>query len=336
MKVAINGFGRIGRMTLRALQGKKDIEVVAINDLTEIDLLTHLFKYDSSHGKFSGTVEHDGRYIVVNGSKILLLNERAPEKLPWKELDIDVVIESTGRFTQRDLAQLHITAGAKKVLITAPATGNVKTIVAGVNNEKITAEDTILSTASCTTNCIAPLLYLLDNEYGIASGFMSTIHAFTMDQMLQDGPHKDFRRARAATQSIIPTTTGAAKAIGDVLPNLKGKLDGFSYRVPVIDGSIADMSLNLVKHASAEEINELFKYHASNGLKGVLEYTEEPLVSADILGNTHSSIIDGTLTRSIGNLVKVVSWYDNEVGISNRLAELTVELAGKVNDLVEA
>lgn len=336
MKVAINGFGRIGRMTLRALQDKKDIEVVAINDLTEIDLLTHLFKYDTSHGKFSGTVEHDDRYIVVNGRQILLLNERAPEKLPWKELQVDVVIESTGRFTQRELAQLHINAGAKKVLITAPATGNVKTIVAGVNNEEITEADNILSTASCTTNCIAPLLYLLDKEYGIASGFMSTIHAFTMDQMLQDGPHKDFRRARAATQSIIPTTTGAAKAIGDVLPGLKGKLDGFSYRVPVIDGSIADMSLNLVKHASAEEINELFKYHASNGLKGVLEYTEEPLVSADILGNTHSSIIDGTLTRAIGNLVKVVSWYDNEVGISNRLAELTVELAGKVNSLVEA
>ncbi|SFE46457.1 glyceraldehyde-3-phosphate dehydrogenase (NAD+) [Chitinophaga sp. CF118] len=336
MKVAINGFGRIGRMTLRALQDKKDIEVVAINDLTDIQLLTHLFKYDSSHGKFAGTVEQKDQYIIVNGRKILLLNERAPEKLPWKDLQIDVVIESTGRFTQRDLAQLHIAAGAKKVLITAPATGNVKTIVAGVNQEQITEADTILSTASCTTNCIAPLLYLLDNEYGIASGFMSTIHAFTMDQMLQDGPHKDFRRARAATQSIIPTTTGAAKAIGDVLPALKGKLDGFSYRVPVIDGSIADMSLNLVKKASAEEINELFKYHASNSLKGVLEYTEEQLVSADILGNTHSSIIDGTLTRSIGNLVKVVSWYDNEVGISNRLAELTVELAGKVNNLVEA
>jgi len=336
MKVAINGFGRIGRMTLRALVHKKDIEVVAINDLTDIRLLTHLFKYDTSHGKFPGTVEHQEQYIVVNGRKILLLNERAPEKLPWKELQIDVVIESTGRFTQRDLAQLHITAGAKKVLITAPATGNVKTIVAGVNNEQITAADTILSTASCTTNCIAPLLYLLDKEYGIESGFMSTIHAFTMDQMLQDGPHKDFRRARAATQSIIPTTTGAAKAIGDVLPALKGKMDGFSYRVPVIDGSIADMSVNLVKQASAKEINELFKYHASNSLKGVLEYTEEPLVSADILGNTHSSIIDGTLTRAIGNLVKVVSWYDNEVGISNRLAELTVELAGKANSLVEA
>jgi len=336
MKVAINGFGRIGRMTLRALVHKKDIEVVAINDLTDIQLLTHLFKYDTSHGKFPGTVEQQEQYIVVNGRKILLLNERAPEKLPWKELQIDVVIESTGRFTQRDLAQLHITAGAKKVLITAPATGNVKTIVAGVNNEQITAADTILSTASCTTNCIAPLLYLLDKEYGIESGFMSTIHAFTMDQMLQDGPHKDFRRARAATQSIIPTTTGAAKAIGDVLPALKGRMDGFSYRVPVIDGSIADMSVNLVKQASAKEINELFKFHASNSLKGVLEYTEEPLVSADILGNTHSSIIDATLTRAIGKLVKVVSWYDNEVGISNRLAELTVELAGKANNLVEA
>jgi glyceraldehyde 3-phosphate dehydrogenase len=336
MKVAINGFGRIVRMTLRALQNKKGIEVVAINDLTEIGLLTHLFKYDSSHGKFSGTVSHNDRHIVVNGQEILLLNERAPEKLPWKDLDVDVVIESTGRFTQRELAQLHITAGAKKVLITAPATGNVKTIVAGVNNEDITAADDILSTASCTTNCIAPPLYLLDKEYGIESGFMSTVHAFTMDQMLQDGPHKDYRRARAATQSIIPTTTGAAKAIGDVLPGLKGKLDGFSYRVPVIDGSIADMSLNLVKKVSAAELNEFFKYHAENSLKGILEYTEEPLVSADILGNTNSSIIDGTLTRAIGNLVKVVSWYDNEVGISNRLAELTVELANKVDNLVEA
>jgi glyceraldehyde 3-phosphate dehydrogenase len=222
---------------------------------------------------------------------------------------------------------LHINAGAKKVLITAPATGNVKTIVAGVNNDWITEDDQILSTASCTTNCIAPLLYLLEKEYRIASGFMSTIHAFTMDQMLQDGPHKDYRRARAATQSIIPTTTGAAKAIGDVLPGLKGKLDGFSYRVPVIDGSLVDLSVNLVKQASAGEVNELFRHHADSSLKGILEYTEEPFVSADILGNTHSSIVDGTLTRNIGNLVKVNAWYDNEVGISNRLAELTVELA---------
>jgi glyceraldehyde 3-phosphate dehydrogenase len=334
MKVAINGFGRIGRMTLRALLDKKNIEVVAINDLTDIQLLAHLFKYDTSHGKFPGTVEQKDNYIIVNGHKIRLINERAPEKLPWKDLQIDVVIESTGRFTQKEQAALHLAAGAKKVLITAPATGGVKTIVAGVNNDEITDADSILSTASCTTNCIAPVLYLLDKEYGIESGFMSTVHAFTMDQMLQDGPHKDFRRARAATQSIIPTTTGAAKAIGDVLPGLKGKMDGFSYRVPVIDGSIADMSINLVKKASAAEINELFKYHAANSLKGILEYTEEQLVSADILGNTHSSVLDGTLTRTIGHLVKVVSWYDNEVGISNRLAELTVELAEKASNLI--
>jgi glyceraldehyde 3-phosphate dehydrogenase len=329
MKVAINGFGRIGRMTLRALQNKEGVEVVAINDLTEPALLAHLFKYDTSHGKFPGTVTQQENSFIVNGKSILLLSEREPEKLPWQQLGIDVVIESTGRFTDKSKAQLHITAGAKKVLITAPATGNVKTIVAGVNNHQITAADEILSTASCTTNCIAPLLYLLDKEYGIVSGFMSTIHAFTMDQMLQDGPHKDYRRARAATQSIIPTTTGAAKAIGDVLPALKGKMDGFSYRVPVIDGSIADMSLNLVKHPSAAEINELFRHHAATSMAGIVEYTEEPFVSADILGNTHSSILDASLTRNIGNLVKVVAWYDNEVGISNRLAELTAAMAEK-------
>ncbi|NML21173.1 type I glyceraldehyde-3-phosphate dehydrogenase [Pseudoflavitalea sp. G-6-1-2] len=336
MKVAINGFGRIGRMTLRALLNKKDIEVVAINDLTDSKLLAHLFKYDTSHGKFAGTVELQDQYIVVDDQKIVLLNERAPEKLPWEDLGIDVVIESTGRFTQREQAQLHIAAGAKKVLITAPATGNVKTIAMGVNDDEITEADEILSTASCTTNCIAPVLYLIDKEFGIESGFMSTVHAFTMDQMLQDGPHKDFRRARAATQSIIPTTTGAAKAIGDVLPALKGKMDGFSYRVPVIDGSIADMSLNLLRPASANTINEFLKHHANTSLKGVLEYTEEPFVSADILGNTHSSIVDGSLTRSIDKLVKIVSWYDNEVGISNRIAEMTVELAGKVNKLATA
>lgn len=327
MKLAINGFGRIGRMTLRALLNKKNVEVVAINDLTESKLLAHLFKYDTSHGKFAGTVELQDQYLIVNDQKILLLSERAPEKLPWKDLQADVVIESTGRFTQKENAQLHIQAGAKKVLITAPATGDVKTIAMGVNNDQITAADEILSTASCTTNCIAPVLYLIDKEYGIESGFMSTVHAFTMDQMLQDGPHKDFRRARTATQSIIPTTTGAAKAIGDVLPNLKGKMDGFSYRVPVIDGSIADMSLNLVKKASAKEINELLKHHANTSLKGVLEYTEEQFVSADILGNTNSSIVDGTLTRSIDKLVKIVSWYDNEVGISNRIAEMAAQLA---------
>lgn len=327
MRVAINGFGRIGRMTLRALQDKKDVQVVAVNDLTDVKLLAHLLKYDSSHGKFPGTiVQHDDK-IIVNDQEILFLSEKDPQKLPWGALQVDVVIESTGRFTQKEAAQAHITAGASKVLITAPASGGVKTVVVGVNDKIMDKDDQILSTASCTTNCIAPLLYVLEKEYGITAGFMSTVHAFTMDQMLQDGPHKDYRRARAATQSIIPTTTGAAKAIGDVLPGLKGKLDGFSYRVPVIDGSIAELSVNLIKPATAEEINDLFKSYATTSLKGVLEYTEEPLVSADILGNTHSSVMDGTLTRSIGNLVKVVAWYDNEVGISNRLAEMTVALA---------
>ncbi|SEJ39975.1 glyceraldehyde-3-phosphate dehydrogenase (NAD+) [Dyadobacter koreensis] len=326
MKIAINGFGRIGRMTLRALQNKENVEVVAINDLTDIKTLTHLLKYDSSHGHFPGQVSEDGTNIIVNGRSITLLSEKDPAKLPWGNLDIDVVIESTGRFTEKEKAQAHINAGAKKVLITAPATGGVQTIVSGVNNEVINSEDAIFSTASCTTNAIAPVLHILDKEYGIESGYMSTVHAFTADQVLQDAPHRDLRRARAASQSIIPTTTGAAKAIGDVLPNLKGKLDGFSYRVPVVDGSIVDLSLNLSKEVSVQEINDLFKSYAENQLKGVLEYTEEQFVSVDILGNTHSSIVDGTLTRSIGKIVKVVAWYDNEVGISNRIAELVSEI----------
>jgi glyceraldehyde 3-phosphate dehydrogenase len=326
MKIAINGFGRIGRMTLRALQNKKDVQVVAINDLTDIKTLTHLLKYDSSHGHFPGTVSEDGTHIIVNDVKIQLLSEKNPENLPWKALGIDVVIESTGRFTDRRQAQAHINSGARKVLITAPATGGVKTIVSGVNNALIDGIDNIYSTASCTTNAIAPVLQILDKTYGIESGYMSTVHAFTADQSLQDAPHRDLRRARAASQSIIPTTTGAAKAIGEVLPSLKGKLDGFSYRVPVTDGSIADLSVNLIKPASADEINALLKSHADGEMKGVLEYTEEQLVSVDILGNTHSSIVDGTLTRSIGNIVKIVAWYDNEVGISNRISELVSEL----------
>lgn len=326
MKIAINGFGRIGRMTLRALQNKENVEIVAINDLTDIKTLTHLLKYDSSHGHFPGQVSEDGSNIRVNGKDIILLSEKDPEKLPWKNLEIDVVIESTGRFTDRQHAQSHINAGAKKVLITAPATGGVKTIVSGVNNDIIVADDNIYSTASCTTNAIAPVLYVLDKEFGIESGYMSTVHAFTADQVLQDAPHRDLRRARAASQSIIPTTTGAAKAIGDVLTGLKGKLDGFSYRVPVVDGSIVDLSLNLSTEVSADEINDVLKKYASNELNGVLEYTEEQFVSVDILGNSHSSIVDGTLTRSIGKIVKVVAWYDNEVGISNRISELVSEI----------
>ncbi|NLR56869.1 type I glyceraldehyde-3-phosphate dehydrogenase [Chitinophaga polysaccharea] len=321
MKVAINGFGRIGRMTLRALQHKTAIEVVAINDLTDAATLAHLFKYDSAHGHFPGTVEAGNGSITVNGKIITLLNEKDPAQLPWKKLGIDVVIESTGRFTDRAKAQAHIDAGAQKVLITAPASGGVKTIVHGVNNELI-GNDNIYSTASCTTGSIAPVLLILDKEFGITSGFMSTVHAFTADQQLQDAPHRDLRRARAATHSIIPTTTGAAKAIGEVLPNLKGKMDGYSYRVPVIDGSIVDITVNLSREASVDELNTLFKQYATGSLKGILAYTEEQFVSADIIGNTHSSIIDGTLTKSLGKTVKVVAWYDNETGISNRISEL--------------
>jgi glyceraldehyde 3-phosphate dehydrogenase len=325
MKIAINGFGRIGRMTLRALQNKTDIEVVAVNDLTDLNTLIHLLKYDSAHGRFPGTVDQQDGAMLVNGKKILLLSEKDPKQLPWKDLGIDVVIESTGRFTDRSAAQAHIEAGAKKVLITAPATGGIKTIVQGVNNQMI-GGDQIYSTASCTTGGIAPVLYILDKEFGIESGYMATVHAFTADQHLQDAPHKDLRRARSAPHSIIPTTTGAAKAIGDVLPELKGKMDGFSYRVPVIDGSIVDLSINLKKEVSVKELNELFKNYADGPLKGVLQYTEEQFVSADILGNTHSSIVDGNLTRSIGKLVKVVAWYDNEVGISNRISELVSKI----------
>jgi glyceraldehyde 3-phosphate dehydrogenase len=325
MKIAINGFGRIGRMTLRALQNKTDIEVVAVNDLTDLNTLIHLLKYDSAHGRFPGTVDQQDGAMLVNGKKILLLSEKDPKQLPWKDLGIDVVIESTGRFTDRSAAQAHIEAGAKKVLITAPATGGIKTIVQGVNNQMI-GGDQIYSTASCTTGGIAPVLYILDKEFGIESGYMATVHAFTADQHLQDAPHKDLRRARSAPHSIIPTTTGAAKAIGDVLPELKGKMDGFSYRVPVIDGSIVDLSINLKKEVSVKELNELFKNYADGPLKGILQYTEEQFVSADILGNTHSSIVDGNLTRSIGKLVKVVAWYDNEVGISNRISELVSKI----------
>ncbi|MBV8253633.1 MAG: type I glyceraldehyde-3-phosphate dehydrogenase [Chitinophaga sp.] len=326
MKIAINGFGRIGRMTMRALLQQPGAEVVAINDLADVNTLAHLFKFDSAHGKFNGTVAVEDGHLVINDKRILLLNERNPESLPWKDLGVYAVIESTGRFTAKDKAAAHITAGAKKVLITAPATGGVKTIVDGVNNHLISPEDEIISSASCTTNCIAPVLHVLDKAYGIESGYMTTIHAFTMDQMLQDGPHKDLRRARAATQSIIPTTTGAARAIGDVLPGLKGRLDGFSYRVPVIDGSIAELTVNLRQTVTATTINQLLQHHAATDLQGIMEYGTEPLVSVDIIGNTHSTIVDSLLTTVIGNTARVVAWYDNEVGISNRLASMVTTL----------
>ena len=308
-------------MTLRALQYKTSLEVVAINDLTDVVTLAHLLKYDTAHGRFPGEVLAEPEGIRVNGKLIRMLKEKDPSRLPWKELEVDLVIESTGRFADKGLAMAHIDAGARKVLITAPATGGVRTIVHGVNDDTI-GDELIYSTASCTTGCIAPLMQILDREYGVESGYMVTVHAFTADQNLQDAPHRDLRRARAATYSIIPTTTGAAKAIGDVLPGLRGKMDGYSYRVPVIDASVVDLSINLKQEVSVKELNEKLKHYSSNSLKGILEYTEEQLVSSDILGNTHSSVVDGGLTKVIGKMVKLVAWYDNEVGISNRISEL--------------
>ncbi|WP_118976428.1 type I glyceraldehyde-3-phosphate dehydrogenase [Taibaiella koreensis] len=321
MRIGINGFGRIGRMIFRAMQSHPEIEVVAINDLADAPILAHLLQYDSAHGRFPGEVSAAEGMLLVDGKRIQLLRERDPAQLPWQSLRVDLVVEATGRFTDKQAAAGHIHAGAGKVLITAPATGGVKTIVHGVNNELI-GGDLIYCTASCTTGAIAPVLSVLDKEFGVESGYMVTVHAFTADQNLQDAPHKDLRRARAASYAIIPTSTGAAKAIGEVLPRLKGKLDGCSYRVPVIDVSIADLSVNLLREVSSDEVNQVLQHYAGTSLKGIMAYTEEQLVSADLLGNTHSSIVDGSLTKAIGKLVKVAAWYDNEVGISNRIAEL--------------
>ena len=327
MKVAINGFGRIGRVAFRYLQQKSNVEVVAINDLTDNPTLAHLLKYDSIHGNFNGEVTADAESITVNGKRIRAFAEKDPSKLPWGELGIDVVLESTGRFTDASTASTHITAGAKKVVISAPATGDVKTIVLGVNDSILDGSETILSNASCTTNCLAPMVKVLDDAFGLEKGFMTTIHAYTSDQNLQDAPHKDLRRARAAAYSIIPTSTGAAKAVGLVLPHLKGKLNGNAMRVPVPDGSVTDFTCFLRKEVTKEEVNEAFKKAAEGSLKGVLQYCTDPIVSIDIVGNTHSCIFDADLTMSQGNFVKVVGWYDNEAGYSSRLADLMEKVA---------
>lgn len=322
MKVAINGFGRIGRLAFKVLNEKSNVEVVAINDLTDTKTLAHLLKYDSVHGKFNGTVDSDGQNIIVNGKAIRVYAEMDPANLPWGELGIDVVLESTGRFLDNEGAGKHLTAGAKKVVISAPAKGDIKTVVLGVNDETLTGEETILSNASCTTNCLAPMVKVLDDNFGVESGFMTTIHAYTSDQRLQDAPHSDLRRARAAAYSIIPTSTGAAKAVGLVLPHLAGKLNGNAMRVPIPDGSVTDFTVVLKNAATAEEVNAKFKEAAAGAMKGVLEYTEDPIVSIDIVGNSHSCIFDSALTQVIGNTVKVVGWYDNEAGYSNRAADL--------------
>ncbi|MBV6425546.1 MAG: Glyceraldehyde-3-phosphate dehydrogenase [Haliscomenobacter sp.] len=326
-RIAINGFGRIGRLTFRELLKMDGVEVVAINDLTDNKTLAHLLKYDSTQGKFPGEVHADDQFIYVNGAKISGLAEKDPALLPWKDMNVDIVIESTGRFVDVEKAGLHLKAGAKKVVISAPAKGEgIPTIVLGVNDEQISPEFNIYSNASCTTNCLAPMVKILDDAFGIEQGFMTTIHAYTADQRLQDAPHSDLRRARAAALSIVPTSTGAAKAVGLVLPHLKGKLNGNAMRVPVPDGSVTDFTVNLKTKATVEEINAAFKAASENRLKGILEYCTDPIVSTDIIGNPHSCIFDSELTMVIGNTAKVVGWYDNEAGYSARLAELALKI----------
>lgn len=322
IRVAINGFGRIGRLSFRAMQAHPNIEVVALNDLTDTKTLAHLLKYDSIHGRFPSSVSFDNENIIVEGKPIRVYAEKDPSQLPWGDLKVDVVVESTGRFTTKDSALAHVKAGAKKVIISAPATGDLKTIVMGVNDNQLDGSEQVVSNASCTTNCLAPMVKILDDLYGIEHGFMTTIHAYTSDQQLQDSPHKDLRRARAAAYSIIPTSTGAAKAVGLVMPHLNGKLNGNAMRVPIPDGSVTDFTVNLKKPATVADVNAAFKKASETTMKGILEYTEDPIVSIDIIGNPHSCIFDSDLTMAIGNTVKVVGWYDNEAGYSNRVADL--------------
>jgi len=328
---AINGFGRIGRNVLRAMSQKQVERVLAINDLTDTHTLAHLLKWDSVHGKFDGEIDYDDENIIVRGHKIKVLKERDPANLPWKKLGVDVVLESTGLFTSRDKADLHLSkAGAKRVLISAPAKGSDATICIGVNDQIYDPEKhKIVSNASCTTNCLAPMAKILNDKFGVARGFMTTIYSYTNDQRILDFPHEDLRRARAAAINIIPSTTGAAKAIGEVIPELKGKLNGGAFRVPTPDGSVTDFTVMLDKDATVDSINTAFKEAASDkSYKGVVEYSDEPLVSEDIVGNPHSCIFDSKLTLTLGNrFVKVVGWYDNEWGYSNRCVELMEMLA---------
>jgi len=321
-KIAINGFGRIGRLTFRNLIESDKVEVIAINDLTAVDMLAHLLKYDSAHGRFNGTVTHTENSLIVNGKEITVYAQRDPETLPWGEIGVDLVIESTGFFRDAEGMGKHIKAGAKKVALSAPASGDIKTIVLGVNDDQLTDSDTMVSNASCTTNCLSPMAKVLDEKFGIESGFMCTIHAYTSDQRIQDAPHSDKRRARAAAVNMIPTSTGAAKAVALVLPQLKGKLDGYAMRVPTITGSATDLTVQLSREVTAEEINAAMKEAAEGPLKGILMYTEDPIVSSDIVGDKHSCIFDAGVTSAKGNLVKVLGWYDNEAGYSARLANL--------------
>lgn len=329
-KVAINGFGRIGRMSFRAMLSHPELEVVAVNDLTSADTLAYLFKYDSVHEQFHGDVHAEGEYLVVDGRRIRIYAERDPQVLPWKELGVDIVVESTGLFKKREQMMKHINAGAKKVILTVPASkaDDVDaTIVMGVNDDVLTKETQLVSNASCTTNCLAPMAKVLHDKFGIKRGLMNTIHSYTNDQKILDQPHSDLRRARAAAVSIIPTSSGAAKAVGLVIPELQGKLDGFAMRVPTPDGSVVDLTAELECTVTKEQVNEAIKEAAEGRMNGILEYTDEPIVSHDIIDNTHSSIFDSKLTQVLdGNFVKVISWYDNEKGYSTRVADLAAKL----------
>ncbi len=332
VKVGINGFGRIGRNFYRAAKEQgADIEIVAANDLTDNKTLATLLKYDSTMGRFPGEVTYDDESITADGHKMTVLAERDPAALPWGELGVDIVIESTGRFTTAEAAGAHLNAGAKKVIISAPAKNEDITIVMGVNDEDYDAQaHKIISNASCTTNCLAPVAKVLNDTFGIERGLMTTVHAYTADQNLMDGPHSDLRRARAAAMNIIPTKTGAAQAVALVLPELKGKFDGFALRVPVPTGSVTDLSFVAEKEVSVEAINAAVKAAAEGPLKGILSYTEDPIVVADIQGDPHSSIFDASYTKVIGNLVKILAWYDNEWGYSNRLVDLTQLVGSKL------
>jgi glyceraldehyde 3-phosphate dehydrogenase len=324
MKIAINGFGRIGRSVFKVAMERKNIEVVAVNDITDAKTLAHLLKYDSNYGKYSKNVEAKDDSLVVDGKKIAVLAERDPKNLPWAKMGVDLVIESTGIFRLREQVAWHLEAGAKRVILTVPAKDKVdKMIVLGVNDDDLKDEDLIVSNASCTTNCLAPVVKVLHDEFGIVEGLMTTVHAYTSDQRLQDAPHSDLRRSRAAAVSVIPTTTGAAKAVGKVIPELNGKLNGVALRVPVTTGSIVDLTVKLKKDPSVQEINAAMKKAAQGPMKGILEYTEDPIVSVDVIGNTHSSIFDALATMTLGSgFVKVFSWYDNEWGYSNRVVDL--------------
>jgi glyceraldehyde 3-phosphate dehydrogenase len=325
-KIAINGFGRIGRLTFRNLLNQKGIEVVAINDLTDKATLAHLLKYDTAHGRLEAEVSSDENSLSINGKKINVYAERDPKNLPWKSLEIDVVLECTGIFTSKEKASFHIEAGAKKVVISAPGTGDLQTIVLGVNDHELNPEETVFSNASCTTNCLAPVVKVLDQNFNILQGSMSTIHAYTADQNLQDAPHKDLRRARAAAQNIVPTSTGAAKAVKLVYPPIGNKISAIAMRVPTITGSLVDLTALVEKSTTAEEVNALMKAAAEGPMKGILKYCTDPIVSSDVIGDKHSSIFDAQLTMVEGKLVRIVTWYDNEAGYSARLAELTARV----------